>query len=524
MANKHTLSMMSMLPGWMKMAKDEKSVGAKFLNAFAIEMSDIERYLELAWENMYIGTANLQEADYCYKIPLVSTDVADISKGLIVTIVKNGTHEHVKQARTLRVFFESTESVWMYDSNEGFLYVKPESKYMKENIFQPFHAIGIDETLHYDYMLHHIWNIFDEFGMLLGIKRLIGERNKDFKNRILDVFRNPGGSNKRGIINGVSRELGIEKSSVKLGSLADKQYVRSELVDEDGVPTERYIKYVNQINESLGFSWDHMLWGEAYWRSIEEDNLGIHYLPHIWDGFSFTWKDHEIQSGIGSGDDLLVNKPKQESSTRSFKAYVGLCGTEERTEDLHPEIHFKYKIQAKGKIPNDEKGVEEYRYSILASEIVQLHYILSAYRTFLYKTYLNWSDRYPIQIENSSNPGIEIVEGDTPLHDTEDPNIRLHVELKTSDRTVTPLLKEITLEWLDTSNKTHSTKLMTSNDFTQNSTSIKTKLEDVEVENNAVRLTKGSFGAVIDTEGSFSKGIHSYSVRINKGGSISLDI
>lgn len=77
----------------------------------------------------------------------------------------------------------------MIDTIEGYVYIKVTDYYMQDNIFKPFDAIEVGDTLHYEYMLHHIWNVFDEFGMLLGISRLPGERNEAFKNRILDVLR-----------------------------------------------------------------------------------------------------------------------------------------------------------------------------------------------------------------------------------------------------------------------------------------------------------------------------------------------
>ena len=110
MLNKHTTSMMSMLPQWMKMAKDEKSVGALFLDAFGVELSDIERYIEQAWNNMYIGTANLQTADYCYKIPLATRDVVDVeTPNRHVRLVIDGVRRDCMPMDSLRLFFESEE-------------------------------------------------------------------------------------------------------------------------------------------------------------------------------------------------------------------------------------------------------------------------------------------------------------------------------------------------------------------------------------------------------------------------------
>ncbi|MFE4029154.1 hypothetical protein ACFX4N_23655 [Priestia sp. YIM B13551] len=524
MLNKHTTSMMSMLPQWMKMAKDPASVGANFLNAFGVELAEMEQYIEQAWNNMYIGTADLKTADYCYKIPLALRDVVDVSSlNLHVRIVFNGVRIDCMPVDTLRLFFENDENSYMIDTVEGFVYIKVRNYYMQDNIFHPFDAIEVGDTLHYEYMLHQIWNVFDEFGMLLGIYRLPGERNEAFKNRILDVFKNPGGATKQGLINGISRELGIQSDQVKIGALTDNAYVQSTLINPDGTPTEKYIQYVDQINSNLGFAWDHMNWGEAYWRSIEENNMGFHYLPHIWDGFSAIWKDNEVQSGIGSSNDLVVTPPKKESSVREFKAYVGLHGTEEQTEENHPEIRFKYKIVAKGKVPNDEYEMEAYKHTVLASEIIPLHYVLVAMREFLYKTHISWDNRYGYTFKDNTSPGMEIITGETALHNEEEAYVRLHAEMKTTDRKVTPVLEELIVKWIDDTNQPQTYTLTTDNDFTSSTTMANATLKDVEVGNNKVTLGKGSFSAVIDTEGSFLRGETGISVRVNKAGSISLN-
>lgn len=57
------------------------------------------------------------------------------------------------------------------------------------------------------------WNHFDEFGLLVGLKRIFGEDNYNFKNRILDVALNPGGIRYNGILNGAIRETNSRRVS-----------------------------------------------------------------------------------------------------------------------------------------------------------------------------------------------------------------------------------------------------------------------------------------------------------------------
>ena len=55
----------------------------------------------------------------------------------------------------------------------------------------------------------NIFNSLDEHGALLGLPRLKGELNKTYKQRLLDVGVNKSNSSYSGLLNGISRELGL---------------------------------------------------------------------------------------------------------------------------------------------------------------------------------------------------------------------------------------------------------------------------------------------------------------------------
>lgn len=61
---------------------------------------------------------------------------------------------------------------------------------------------------------HSVFNEFDRHGLLLGLERLTRERNSDYKARLVDVFVNRANSSYRGLINGITRELGLSLSDV----------------------------------------------------------------------------------------------------------------------------------------------------------------------------------------------------------------------------------------------------------------------------------------------------------------------
>lgn len=521
---KFTENMQSMLPQWMKMAKDPDSVGAQFLDSFGIEFVEVENYLNNCLKNQYIGQLNIGDIDFCYKVPLALPKVLDMSADLLIDIdlVVDDVKQKAIQVHTLREFYESEESVAIIDRQEGYVYVNPNNELTETNVMEPFDYIVIDETNHYEYFLHHIWNVFDEFGLLLGLRRLPAERNESFRNRILDVFVNPGNATKTGLVNGIARELGIDKSEIQVGSLADKNYLNG-LMNSDGTPSKRLTDYVTKINNSLGFAWGSMNWGEAYWRSIEESKVGFYYLPHIWDGYSPLWKDHEIQSGIGGGQDLKVLAPREESSTREFKTYVGLRGTRPDTEDLYPEVRFKYKIVAKGKVPNEEYKKEDYKYTVVASEVIKLSYIITAFKQFMYETRIDWIENAYV-FENKETPGMEIVTGEDVLHYPTDSYVKIHAELSTLDTKLSPVLKDITIDWMGKDNQTYSYTITTMDELTQKEL-VDTKFNDTfATTDGSIELGFGEFYAVVDTEGAFMQGTRDHTVKILSEGSITLDL
>lgn len=55
-----------------------------------------------------------------------------------------------------------------------------------------------------------VYNEFDSFGSLLGLERLPGERNKAYKKRLLDVFSRRASATYLGLLNGITRELGLD--------------------------------------------------------------------------------------------------------------------------------------------------------------------------------------------------------------------------------------------------------------------------------------------------------------------------
>ena len=54
------------------------------------------------------------------------------------------------------------------------------------------------------------WNQFDEHGLTLSLRRLVGETNASYRKRVFDVLVHQANSTYKGLVYGLTRELGLE--------------------------------------------------------------------------------------------------------------------------------------------------------------------------------------------------------------------------------------------------------------------------------------------------------------------------
>lgn len=188
-------------PLWSKIRQDSASTGQQFLNFFGIELEEVRDYLDWIQEQKYIHTADIHTLDWIqlYAIP-------QIKPSNKVKLFKKNNLTEIPVLETLKGFFYNDKNQGaIIDYQEMKLYTV--QKYGKL-ILRTSHEQGDSEVVitPIDY---HIWNTFDEFGLLLGVQRMHLEKNVDFKERILDVFRYPAGSHDIGLTNGIARELNL---------------------------------------------------------------------------------------------------------------------------------------------------------------------------------------------------------------------------------------------------------------------------------------------------------------------------
>lgn len=106
----------------------------------------------------------------------------------------------------------------------------------------------------FDQNTQALWNVFDEHGLLVDLERLPKEDNYNYSNRIKDVLRNPGGATFVGVVNGGTRELGLDRISGAItisiaGSETNQPLVSEILVEVGGADIK--VRVPSMLTEEL---------------------------------------------------------------------------------------------------------------------------------------------------------------------------------------------------------------------------------------------------------------------------------
>jgi hypothetical protein len=139
----------------------------------------------------------------------------------------------------------------------------------------------------------NIPNAFDYFGMLLGLSRIQGEKNADYRKRLWDVYVRRAGATQEGLINGITRELGLKQFDALTISYTGPSTNSPRVIVQD-TEIELYSNW-NLVDDSIS---PNALDGEAidiFTRSsdayymgglIEEINSSTYFTAAIENGVS----------------------------------------------------------------------------------------------------------------------------------------------------------------------------------------------------------------------------------------------
>lgn len=182
-------------------------------------------------------------------------------------------------------FILSEEEKCFYDLKKGLIHFK--QPYLSSLVEEDNNLKIINLNNKNEYFLkkelieHRIWNPFDEFGFLFDLERIPKEDNKSYKERILDVNKNPGSSTRQGLINHISRELGLKHKDVKIRELNDVKYRDSYI--KNGLADKYLVSIAKDIRDNIPLFWNELKWDEDYWDIVDENGYGYDYLPVLTD-------------------------------------------------------------------------------------------------------------------------------------------------------------------------------------------------------------------------------------------------
>ena len=356
---KYTNLILNALPHWFKMRKGSAdSIGARFLNIAGLKLDDMRFVLDYAYKQCYINTIDIDQVDFCYKaiipMPLKASDITGV--------IAYGAG--LKKAASLKEFFGIDQNIknqnlnslntWFVDEKRNIVYVRKKFNVdaLYSNGYLEF-TIG-NETYKQELIPHHVWNFFDEFGLLLCCPRISEEPNIEYKKRIEDVFKNPANASKDGLINGIARELGLRRNlvwkdpnsdleltdamivlnSIKvngeffdldkifitesgtillkaIGNVSpvdvsytyglemhklwnkDDNKLQNEIFTIDNKPKNELKHYIEILNSECPIFWNDFKWNEHYWDPNNYDVSGYGTVPTLLDGSIKGFKNYK---------------------------------------------------------------------------------------------------------------------------------------------------------------------------------------------------------------------------------------
>lgn len=279
-------------PRWMSIRKrPDKAVSGLHLASIIDEQTDIVTELNKFIKEFFLITYVGKESDIVDYVYITQVGSIDVSQSEMVTPAIGLTADP-------RFWLENQDLYALYQ--EGYIIISAINLPENESLVYTYNGYKYGGKL----QRYHIWNIFDEFAMFLGLERFTesGETNAELLKRCFLVFQNPANSTVKGlqntIMNCISNDITVEREDIKIEVpnsenmwLADEEY---------GTIYER----LTQLNRDIyrAKSWDIDNW-EHNFKQLE-------YLPHRWD------KELEVyQDGTGQMGDLSVTLSQDEEDT-----------------------------------------------------------------------------------------------------------------------------------------------------------------------------------------------------------------
>ena len=323
-------------PRWMDIRRKNSSSGSLLLESIAEETANvqfaIEDYKRDFFLNKYMGDEDNVIA-FIYKAVIGKEEEKDFI--LITPDIEVVTKQDD---------FYSKENVCLY--SEGILYFKEDY----EEILCAIEGYKFTATLE----KMHVWNIFDEFAVFVGLRRYTWETNKELLNRILAKANRKINSSEDGIKEALLTNLINLAPNLKKEDILIEQPTPENLIKYYN-DFETILDHLNEVNRDV---YKNKKWDVDTWNF---DIKSIDYMPHAWD---VALKNYA--NGIGDNDDLKVsiidNNSKTDATISFYKKKDEVINSYVKNNNI--KENFKLSLK---KYDNDLK-IDKVNYKIYASE------------------------------------------------------------------------------------------------------------------------------------------------------------
>jgi hypothetical protein len=330
-------------PRWMDIRRKIKtSTGGLYLSSIAENIADIQSAINDYKKDFFIDNYFGKEDSviaFLYKVPI-------------------GTLDSIKSLTLILPEYTLTTDQDVFYNNDNYAYYEDGFLYFKNNEDKIIYSIdnykyeGTAEKI-------HVWNIFDEFAIFLGLKRFQWETNKELLNRILAFAKFKSNSSDDGLKNAI---------------LANLVNIAPELKKEDILierPTaENLVKYYDQYETIL----DHLMevnrdvYKEKVW-DVDTWNFAIKsvdFIPHAWD-ILLT----EYVNGVGFDDDLKVEIVDNTLTTNVtiyfYKKQIEMINDYIKNNNVRKSFKFDLKKY------NENINTKNVKYRITASDAKKIN-------------------------------------------------------------------------------------------------------------------------------------------------------
>ena len=330
-------------PRWMDIRRKIKSsIGGAFLSSISEEMAEIQKAIDDYKKDFFIDNYTGTESKilcFLYKVPV-------------------GRVNNIKQLTLINPEYKITDNEDLFYDNDDYVYYNDGNLYFKnpeDNILYSIDSHQSEGT----YERIHVWNIYDEFAVFVGLRRFENETNDQLLKRIYAFSKDRANSSHDGLQHAIFSNFTTLVPELK----------KEDIIIERPTP-ENLIKYYNQFETIL----DHLssinkdVYKEKQW-DVDTWNFAlksIDYIPHAWDVALSSYLN-----GIGFKDDLKV-EIIDTNPTTDVTIYF-YQKTLDSLNDYIKNHNIKNSFNLQLKKYKDNLIAENVRYRITASDSIEIN-------------------------------------------------------------------------------------------------------------------------------------------------------